>query len=328
MIDAVTAIAQKYGVKREQVVNVSGGVANHVFMLGDELVLRIARSAEFVADLRKEVGVIPVARKAGVRTPGIVEFNESLDLIDSPYLLLERLPGADLATRDLAATRDTAATRDVAAGREIAAARETAAALGANWEAADGVWVELGWELSALHRVTPDSVGPLAGVAFDRPGDPRPGVEDLVRQGYLDAGTARWLIGWFDRLEARFPASESVVLVHGDIAPQNLMVDRQTGELTGLIDWGDAAWAEPGMEFAKLRLRDVGATLRGGRYGDVEPTAIAARALWYHLSWGVSGLAKGPRPGERHWTAPPASRLLGLLEFFANDPPGPWRDLA
>ncbi|WP_328991905.1 aminoglycoside phosphotransferase family protein [Kribbella sp. NBC_01245] len=319
----MTAIAQKYGVMREQVVSVPGGVANHVFMLGDELVLRIPRSADFVADLRKEVGVIPVARKAGVRTPGIVEFNESLDLIESPYLLLERQPGTDLATRNTTAVHTGAG--HTTAGHS--AAGHIAAGHIATPRTADGLWGELGRELDALHRMTPDSVGALAGVPIDRPGDPRPGVGDLVRRGYLDAGTARWLVGWFDRLEAGFPADERVVLVHGDIAPQNLMVDPQTGDLTGLIDWGDAAWAEPGMEFAKLRLRDVAAVLSGGRYGEVDPTAIAARALWYHLSWGVSGLAKGPRPSERHWTAPPASRLLGLLEFFANDPPAPWHAL-
>ena len=40
------------------------------------------------------------------------------------------------------------------------------------------------------------------------------------------------------------------------------------------------------------------------------------------------GIPKPPRPNERHWTAPPASRLLGVLRFFAAGPPEPWSRLA
>jgi hygromycin-B 7''-O-kinase len=54
-----------------------------------------------------------------------------------------------------------------------------------------------------------------------------------------------------------------------------------------------------------------------------------ARILWYHLLWAVKRLEdQTPRPGERHWTAPPVSRLLGLLRFFAAGPPAPWSSLA
>jgi hypothetical protein len=93
--------------------------------------------------------------------------------------------------------------------------------------------------------------------------------------------------------------------------------------LQALIDWGDAAWGRPGMEFAKLRLEHVVAVLRG--YPRSE--GLEASILWFHLSWGISGLAKGPQPGQRHWTAPPASRLLGVLRFYASSPPAPWPEL-
>jgi len=46
---------------------------------------------------RKEATVIPVARKAGVRTPALVEYVDSHALVDSPYMVLERRPGGDLA---------------------------------------------------------------------------------------------------------------------------------------------------------------------------------------------------------------------------------------
>jgi aminoglycoside phosphotransferase (APT) family kinase protein len=75
---------------------VPGGVANRAFLLGDDFFLRIPREPAFVHDLRKEAEVIPVARAAGVRTPAIVDFDDSCALMNSPYLVVERVRGLDL----------------------------------------------------------------------------------------------------------------------------------------------------------------------------------------------------------------------------------------
>jgi hygromycin-B 7''-O-kinase len=287
--DALAALAHQYGVPATAIRAVPGGVANRAFLLGDDLVLRIPREPAFVHDLRKEAEVIPVAQAAGVRTPAIVDFDDSCALIDSPYMVVERVRGLDLTQ----------------AG------------------SSEKTWPELGRQLAMLHAVRPH---PLPNVAADDGGgDPRPTVDELAHAGYLDPGTARWLTGWFDRLAARFPQDQPDVLLHGDVAPQNLLVDASTGEFRALIDWGDAAWGPPGMEFAKLPLADVAATLAG--YGAREAGVLEASALWFHLSWGLSGIAKAPRAGERHWTAPPASRLLAILRFFAGSPPPPWSGL-
>lgn len=136
-----------------------------------------------------------------------------------------------------------------------------------------------------------------------------------------------WLDGWLTRLAARLPADPPRALVHGDIAPQNLL--EAGGRLTGIVDWGDAAWADPAIDFAKMPLTEIPAMLEGytgpwGYHGD----GWAARILWYHVSWALGRLTDpAPNPGERHWTAPPAARLLGLLRFFASGPPEPWASL-
>jgi hypothetical protein len=88
------------------------------------------------------------------------------------------------------------------------------------------------------------------------------------------------------------------------------------------------------MEFAKLRLEQVAATLpaytnhRDTKSETRSDGQLEAAALWFHLSWGLSGIPKPPRPDERHWTAPPTSRLLGVLRFFAAGPPEPWSGLS
>lgn len=279
------ALASRYGVLPAAIREVPGGVANRAYALGDDLFLRIPRSKSFEQDLLKEAAVIPVARAAGVRTPAIVDLDTTRALVDAPYMVLERVHGADLVD---AATPSPA------------------------------FWHEVGRQIALLHQVAQ----PPAGVApDDGGGDPRLTVDKLATEGYLDSGTANWLHDCFDRLAAHIPQYQPHVLLHGDLAQQNLMA--HNNHLLALIDWGDAAWGPPGMEFAKLPLEQVAATLRGyhGREG------LEAAALWFHLSWGLSNLTKGPQPGQRHWTAPPASRLLGVLRFYASSPPPPWQNL-
>jgi hygromycin-B 7''-O-kinase len=253
------------------------GVANHVYRLGDDLVLRVPRSAATAADLRKEAMIVPVAHEAGIRTPNLVAYDEAV-----PYLVVALVPGADLTGRD----RSPDLLRQV------------------------------GRELAKVHRLRLDL--PVDGPRMD----PRTLIEDLCATGRLDVENAGWLTRWFDRLD---PPGESRVVVHGDIGPQNLIAD--DGQLTGIVDWGDAMLADPATDFAKMPLTDVPAMLDG--YRSAGGTGVSeAGILWHHLAWALGRLTDpAPRPGERPWTAPPASRLIGLVRFFASGPPVPWKDL-
>ncbi|MEU8399699.1 aminoglycoside phosphotransferase family protein [Nonomuraea sp. NPDC048892] len=274
------------------------GVANHAFLLGEELVVRIPRGERFVADLVKEAEVIPVAVRAGVRTPRLVAFDDSRSVVDVPYMVLERAHGDDLARLDLTDGR------------------------------AAGVLRQVGRELARLHRVRRTAgpalaTVPVADGAVDAPAL----VENLHAGGWIDAEAARWLTGWACRLSAYLPADRPLVLVHGDLAPQNLLVHPETSRLSGIVDWGDAQWADAAVDFAKVPLTGVPAVLAGYREesGETDVPGWEARVLWYHLTWALGRLADPvPHPGERHWSAPAAGRLLGLLRFFASGPPAPW----
>ncbi|TCO43487.1 phosphotransferase family enzyme [Kribbella antiqua] len=287
----VIEIGRRHGVPPDQVAEVVGGVANRGFALGEKLFLRVARPG-FEADLRKEVGVVPVARAAGVRTPEIIEYDESRGLIDAPYVVMERVHGIEPA------------------------------------EAPTG----LGEQLARLHVAERTE---LPGVSFDKGGDdPWRTVEGLLKRGYLDSSTAGWLNGWFNRLAERFDRNVPMVLIHGDVAAHNLLAGPD-GELRALIDWGDAAWAPPAMDFAKLPLEHVAAILPEyvhhhnalATNATTRDEELAAATLWFHLEWGLGKLTSNPWPGQRHWTAPPGSRLLELLRFFAGSPSAPWASL-
>ena len=281
----VAAVARRHVVGSGQVVEVAGGVANRGFVLGEHWFLRVARPG-FEADLRKETTVIPVARSAGVLTPAIVEYDDSRTLIDAPYVVMERVHGAE--------------PTDVPTG--------------------------LAEQLALLHHTERPSI---PGLPEDDWGDPWRTVDDLAERGYLDLGTAKWLTDWFTRLADRFDRDRPKVLIHGDVAAHNLLATPD-GRLAALIDWGDAAHAPPAMDFAKLPLDHVATILPDyvrHTQSAVPADELAAAVLWFHLAWALGRLPAAPWPAQRHWTAPPASRLLGLLNFFASAPPPPWSTL-
>jgi hygromycin-B 7''-O-kinase len=299
--ETLAAIATRHGAGGGRVRPLPPGVANHAFQLGEDLVVRIPRTERFLADLVKEAEVIPVAVRAGVRTPRLVAFDDTCSVVDVPYMVLDRVRGDDLARLDLPADR-----------------------------AAD-VLRQVGRELARLHRVRRAAGPALAAVPVqDGDVDARALIEDLHTGGWLDAEAARWLTGWTGRLAEHLPADPPLVLTHGDLAPQNLLVHPETSRLSGIVDWGDAQWADAAADFAKVPLTGVPAVLAGYREdsGEADAPAWEARVLWYHLTWALARLADPvPHPGERHWSAPAAGRLLGLLRFFTSGPPAPWSAL-
>ncbi|MBH1938818.1 aminoglycoside phosphotransferase family protein [Streptomyces sp. AV19] len=182
-----------------------------------------------------------------------------------------------------------------------------------------GVLRALGHDLALLHAAPPP-----AGLPYDDGGDPHGIVGHLARRGSVDPATAAWLTACFTRLDRLAPASPPCLL-HGDVAPQNVLVG-EAEEFAALVDWGDACRGEPAMEFAKLDLTDVVPALEG--YG---APGLAPRILRHHLSWALVAAMRPPVTGQRHWTAPPLSRLLRVLRvlrFLASSPPEPWGSLA
>jgi aminoglycoside phosphotransferase (APT) family kinase protein len=290
-LDQVTAVARRHGVRPEQVHEVAGGVANRGFVLGDDLFLRVSRPG-YENDLHKETYVVPAARSVGVLTPAIIEYDATRTVVPAPYAVMQRIHGTE--------------PTNLPTG--------------------------LAQQLANLHHLQqppqPLSIG-LAELPEDGWGDPWATVDDLAVRGYIDPGTATWLTGWFTRLAEQIDGSGPKVLIHGDVASHNLLAG-PGNDLRALIDWGDAAWAPPAMDFAKLPLTQVASLLPDYLHHTHSPTTeheLAAATLWFHLSWALSKLPATPWPDQRHWTAPTTSRLLNLLHFFTTTPPTPWSDL-
>lgn len=277
------------------------GVANATYALGERWVLRVARPG-YEADLAKEAALLPVVRDAGLPVPALLEHGAG-----GPgrrlHVVLERCRGASLDATDLPDDVRREGYRD------------------------------LGRVLRRLHAAR---LAAPPGVDADDPGDLAAVVEDLRVAGWIGTAEADWLRAWTDWLARWCPRSPGAVVLHGDAAPQNVLVDPASGRVRALLDWGDAAVSDPAVDLAKVPPRFLPDAVAGYvERPDCAPSpaspdderAWGARALRHHVSWALGRLPTGPRSGDAAWSAPPAARLLGVVQLALHPPTPAWTEL-
>jgi aminoglycoside phosphotransferase (APT) family kinase protein len=274
------------------------GIFNAIYLVGNEYVLRVPRDAPpFVAAIRKESVAVPAARTAGVRTPALVAFDDSLDLLPVPYAIYERVHGEALGLLDLG-PEDT-----------------------------PRVWQDVGRDLAILHEGVGEH-GPVVGLECEPLPDPRPMPEELASAGHFTSEEAHWLSGWLDLLAPLTLASLPRRFRHGDLQTTNVMVHPDPPAYLALIDWGACGWGDAAHDFAGIPLRAVPFMLEG--YRGVAPLpedeTAEARILWRHLQIALYLLGRPPQPGLS-WAERPAAMLLEIMRFFLGSPGRPWTDL-
>ena len=73
------------------------GMINTVIALDDQFVLKVPRAhTAHVDQANVEAQAIPLAVAAGVRTPRLLAYDTSLDLVPVPFLIVERVDGYHL----------------------------------------------------------------------------------------------------------------------------------------------------------------------------------------------------------------------------------------
>jgi aminoglycoside phosphotransferase (APT) family kinase protein len=202
---------------------------------GAEWVLRIAppRDAIFVFYerdmMRQEPEIHTLLRaRTNVAVAEVLAFDDTHELIDRDYMLMQRLPGHALTGMG-----------------------------GVNY---DGVLRQVGRQLSQVHALTADRYGYLGA---HRPMQPQTTwvaafeimwnklIDDIASVGHYNADESSLMRQLLDRHLKLFDRPVPASLLHMDIWHQNILVDGD-GRVTGLVDWDRALWGDPEIEFAVL----------------------------------------------------------------------------
>ncbi|GGO77000.1 phosphotransferase family protein [Nonomuraea cavernae] len=255
------------------------GLDNVVYEVNGELIVRHGRAADPEATRREAELLAVVAELSTLPVPEVVFIDP-----EAAVIAYAKLPGRSLDRHPVA---------------EPARLAEP-----------------LGGFLSALHGAEPGTMLDLAPLdAY-----PAPTLLHDAELEYLDVAAHvperhRPLIESFLGA-APPPEPTSPRFCHNDLGAEHLLADPASGELTGVIDWTDAAVTDPAHDFA-LIYRDLGPEVfertlfhYDGRLDD----AGRARVLFYARCALIEDLAYGLSTGPRHYAD---AALAHLAHTFA-----------
>lgn len=299
--ETVQLIAQQHGLNVETFSRLpSIGRFNAIYLLGNDLILRIPRNAPpFVAAIRKEAVAVPAARAVGVRTPRLVAFDDSLTLLPVPYTVYERVHG------------------------------DTLELLGLDPAMTPAIYRDMGHDLARLHGgVSPESPAGQLGAPNLPQDDPQPLPEQLAAAGYFSVVEARWLSRWLDGLPPLLQAPGEHRFLHGDTQATNILVRPGSLDYLALLDWGGCGWGDPALDFSGMPLRAVPYVLDGYRELTALPDDETAegRILRYHLHFALVNVQNAPQP-LHSWGERPLGYLLNALHFLLEPPNARWAEL-
>ncbi len=267
--NVIDAIFARYGESGPWEPLPSLGLANRIFATWD-VVLRVATDhPDGVVDARTESVAAPVARAAGILTPRLIAFDDTRTLVDRPFSLWERVHGETLGLTTL--TRHQMSD----------------------------VWRGVGRELAKLHlrvRECADPDGYLDEPARDQ--DIGAAVKRLVDAGKADLDMARRIERMAEELRPRIADVIQTRFIHDDVHPMNVMCS-SSGELLAIIDWGDAGWGDPSLDFAAIPFDDIPSALEG--YEAEAPGLLGGdpegRVAWNKLLDAIDDLWETPAQG-------------------------------
>ncbi|WP_433506079.1 phosphotransferase family protein [Pseudonocardia halophobica] len=177
---------------------------------------------------------------------------------------------------------------------------------------APGVGATLGAVLTALHALPRDRLGAEVAVDdvapeewHDEAAETYPTVRSEIPPDFRP-GVERFLSG------PPAPVAPRLAFTHNDLGVEHVLVDG--GRVTGIIDWSDAAIADPAVDLGRI-LRDLGPAALDSAltaYGADGGDALRARALFYARCTLLEDLAHGLHPGHERY----ATKSLEALRWL------------
>jgi len=226
----------------------------------EQLVLRIAPPSHSVfvfyeRDMMRQEPDIHriVLSQTSVPVPRILVYDDSHEIIDRDFLIMECLPGRPLTEMHGLPN--------------------------------DAVLRQVGGYLAQVHSLTEDQYGYLGA---HRPMEPQSNwadafeimwnkmIDDIVEVRYYDAPESVMMRSLLDQYIGLFDRPVSASLLHMDIWHQNILVNK-AGKVTALLDWDRALWGDPEIEFAVLDYCGISEPAFWEGYGQPRDTSDAAK---------------------------------------------------
>ncbi|AEV84967.1 Bifunctional AAC/APH [Actinoplanes sp. SE50] len=258
---------------RVESVSVLGqGLDNVAYEINGDLIVRLSKTPDASRTVREARLLTEVRRFAPLPVPEPV-----LTLAEQGCLAYRKLPGVPLLDLPAAGQpeRIIAALRDFLAALH-AIAPERLAGLADADEQAPSEWLEEAAETYAFisHRI---------------PASYRPRVD-----AFLSAEPP--------------PAGDTLVFSHNDLGIEHVLIDPATSQVTGIIDWSDAALVDPAHDPGRL-YRDLGPAALPA---DQSP-AVHDRAIFYARCGVLEDFAYGVETGRTRYTEKSLNALAWLF---------------
>lgn len=238
-------------------VDETGGEAR-TYAIDDSLILKIQRPHQLrpSTSLKKEVLFLQQLEGAeGIHVPKVMGYGHPEPLIE--YTLMTRMPGTAMGNAVL--TGDTRRQALKALGRMMrrihAIPQDTLRASGLLF--GDQSPVDVRWRMGSL---------------FDT-------LFEMIQKRGLnwDCSISPEKIG--RRVMACLPDKWEIVALHSNPGPEHTFVDPISGQMTGIIDFGDAYFSHPVHDLRRFRAPDDRAAMLAGYFED-SPASEEFMAVW------------------------------------------------
>ena len=175
------------------------------------------------------------------------------------------------------------------------------------------VLIELGRFLAVLHALPEQTlVQPDGHVQRCWSGEQFAALYRGMRRAKIARVTPPDVLARFDAFHEAFEREITFVprLAHGDLSDDHILV-REDGRLAGIIDFTDAAWGDPAIDFAYFwRLGEDALDLVLANYAlAAEDPTLKSRSHWTFVRYLINQIAYGARA---KWNLPPDQALVEL----------------
>lgn len=267
------------------------GFRNYAVLVNGEWVFRFPKSRQGADELNKEIRLLPLL--AGRLHVGIPEFEYVGGQSDGrPFVGYRKVPGEILGEDGVSALSDEG--RDTLA-RRLADFMSALSAFPVETAIQAGVPIRnLKSEVLQLMESAKKEAFPLLHES----------LRDFISRRFQTY------------LHNPQYGSYTPALIHGDLSPDHYLMDSRKTELTGVIDFGDAAIGDPDSDYVYL-LEDCGETFTRQvmTYREqADPDARIEKVSYFVTFDQVGYLLEGIRSGEKEWI----SEGLEILEEDAR----------